>query len=368
MLCQSVKREQWMDQLRNKLLDVPYLHITFTLPHELNSLCRMNASRMYSLLMKSSWQTIKEIGIEQGYTPGMTSVLHTFGSDLKYHIHVHALVSYGGVDQNGEWVYPKFKNRIENYRKLNNAFRNIFLEKMIAENQGEKFEYHLDFNSTVNELKKQLWVVHSTRPTMDTQVIENYLARYINRVAISSSRLKYNTQSHLVNIEFNDYKNQQQNQAAPKSIKSLMPLDAIYQILQHSLPAYFQKSRNYGLHHPSNKIKQHLPIALKRKGITIRTIFEIITHLLKLKPLICEVCGGSDFIKMPLPQSFLQNDTTKYIYQLSPPTTNQKYYPNTVLKPSYNYTMTNILMPPDNNFNYTGLENQTNYAIVYKNS
>lgn len=345
MLCQSVKREQWMDQLKKNLLDVPYVHLTFTLPHELNSLCRMNASRMYSLLMKSSWETIKKTGKEQGFMPGMTSVLHTFGSDLKYHIHVHTLVSFGGVDKAGEWKYPKYKNRLDNYRKLCNLYRKLFLQKLQTENTKRKFTYHKNITEIIEAMKKIRWVAHSTRPTMDTQVIENYLARYINRVAISPSRIKYNRESHLVSIEYNDYKNQQKNQAAPKRINSLQPLEAIYQILQHSLPAYFQKSRHYGIHHTSNKIKKNLSIALKRKGITIRTLFEIINHLLKLNPLQCEVCGSIDFTKILLTkEKYTCQENYRYIYQKSPPQ-DIKIIVTQITKTVYTQSMTRPLLP-----------------------
>jgi hypothetical protein len=93
MICQSVKREQWVDKLKNKLLKVPYVHAVFTLPHQLHGLCRMNKDIMYSMIMKATWLTIKEgMKKEINVTPGITSVLHTFGSDMSYHTHTHSLV------------------------------------------------------------------------------------------------------------------------------------------------------------------------------------------------------------------------------------------------------------------------------------
>jgi hypothetical protein len=83
MICQSVKREQWVDKLKSQLLKVPYLHVVFTLPHQLNSIARNNESVIYSLIMKVAWMTIRNIGAKAEYTPGMTSILHTFGSDIR---------------------------------------------------------------------------------------------------------------------------------------------------------------------------------------------------------------------------------------------------------------------------------------------
>lgn len=82
MLCQSIKREQWVDKLRASLLQVPYIHMTFTLPHGLNMLAKLNKTIIYSLIHKTAWQTVQQIAQQQETTYGMTSVLHTFGSDM----------------------------------------------------------------------------------------------------------------------------------------------------------------------------------------------------------------------------------------------------------------------------------------------
>ena len=328
MICQSIKREQWVDKLKSKLLAVPYIHSVFTLPHELNGLCRANQSIMYSLIMKVSWLTIKQIGKSQGFTPGMTSVLHTFGSDLKYHIHVHALVSYGGLTEELEWKYPQTKNKLEKYRKICLIFRTIFLKEI--EKVKSQLIYHSDIDSVLSVISNTRWVVHSTYPTMDTKIIENYLARYINRIAISPSRLNYLKELQEVHIQYNDYKNQVALQIAPKLIKVLHPQDAIQQILQHNIPAYFQKSRSYGLHNSSSLLKQHIPITIKRNGQTIRTIMEIITQLMKLEKLKCTSCGGSKFtISSIKPNTYYYFNILLGVSIPSPPYINSTYYINT---------------------------------------
>jgi len=104
------------------MLRVPYVHAVFTLPHQLNGIARNNANTIYSGLMQAAWETVHEIGKSTGYTPGMTSVLHTFGSDMKYHIHVHALITFGGLDNQGKWVYPDNQLEIANQRRKKKLF------------------------------------------------------------------------------------------------------------------------------------------------------------------------------------------------------------------------------------------------------
>ena len=296
MICQSIKREQWVDKLKSNLLKVPYIHTVFTLPHQLNTLARNNESVIYSLIMKVAWMTIKSIGAKSKYTPGMTSILHTFGSDMKYHIHVHALVTFGGLNENGEWVYPTNKHRIDKYRSICASYKSIFIKELRSLHKSGKINDHNDFEIRIAEVEKIRWVVHSTRPTMNTKVIEEYLAKYINRIAVSNKRLDYIKDSQKVIILHNDYKNQQAGQPAPKAYKIMDPLVAIDQILQHVLPPYFQKSRRYGLHHNASKIKTTIPDALKRNGQTIRTIMEIITELISTRPYQCEKCQSTNHI------------------------------------------------------------------------
>jgi hypothetical protein len=133
MLCQSKKRIAWQERISGRLLRVPYAHITFTLPSELHSLSRAHPKVMYQLLLKSAWQTIKELAAKEeniGALPGMISVLHTWGSDLKYHPHVHTLVSFGGLDKSYKWKWPKRRKKIAPFRELCRSYRRIFLSKL----------------------------------------------------------------------------------------------------------------------------------------------------------------------------------------------------------------------------------------------
>jgi hypothetical protein len=161
----------------------------------------------------------------------------------------------------------------------------------------EKIKVGFNWSELSKTLHGKRWNVRTLYPTMNTGLIEGYLARYINRVAISPSRLIYQQQQKQVQIIYNDYKKQEQGKAAPKGIKSLQPLVAIHQMVSHVLPPHFQKARYYGLHASATykRIEDQLPDRLKRNGYTIRTIFQILSDLLKVSLYRCEVYGSGDY-------------------------------------------------------------------------
>ena len=131
---------------------------------------------------------------------------------------------------------------------------------------------------------------------METQTIEMYLARYINRVAVTNSKLEFIKATEEVHLTYNDYKNQIKGQPAPKEIRSMDPLAFLHQLLMHLPPPYFQRSRRYGIHANSKKevYKNAIEERLKRNGRTIRTVIEIITHLMKNEPFSCQQCESTD--------------------------------------------------------------------------
>ncbi|MDH3796650.1 MAG: transposase, partial [Flavobacteriaceae bacterium] len=270
-LCQSIKRAQWQEKLGDKLLAVPYVHTVFTLPHELNKLGRRYPSELYNLLMRCAWRTVKRLSSDPdniGGLPGMVSVLHTFGSDLKYHLHVHCLITFGGLNNSGAWVWPRRKKQLASYREMCREFRKEFLSGMEKLISKRKIKVGLDWAAVKSIIEKKRWNVKNTYPTMETSLIENYLSRYINRVAISRNRFKYIADQQKVEILYHDYRNQEEGKAAPKKLKPLAPLLAIHQIMMHVLPPYFQKARYYGLHSVATfkRLQDKIPDKLKRNG------------------------------------------------------------------------------------------------------
>ena len=303
-MCQNRKRELWQEKISKKFLAVPYTHIVFTIPHELNRLARKNPWVIYNITLRAAWQTIKTLTADPehvGGLPGMVSVLHTFGSDMKYHMHVHALVTFGGLDENGKWQWPKDRKKLAPYRKICKTYRNTFLEMLEKEIERKTIIPVQDMDELISIVKLKRWNVRNEYPTADTEVLERYLARYINRIAISKSRLEYVAGQEKINdvvkISYKDYRKQVKKEAAPYSIKPIHPLVAINQFLTHVLPPYFQKARYYGIHSTVTykRIKDKIPSKLIRNTNTIRIICTIIKHLAGLKPYACERCESQEF-------------------------------------------------------------------------
>ncbi len=297
--CQGIKRLQWQDKIANKILQCPYQHIVFTMPHQLNTLARNNPYKMYNCLLRSAWITLKTGSADKsnlGALPGAIMVLHTFGSDLKYHVHVHALVTFGGVDSKGQWQWPKRKKKIIPFRQFRNKFRNNFvkhLEKIYPELQTR-----IPFAQLKTDLYRKSWCVHAEPPTMRTKVIQEYLGRYICRIGVSKNKLKYDPDTQQVTLSFKDYRKAEKgNPKVPISQKKLKPLVAIDQIMRHCLPSYFQKCRYCGLHASATLKKYHhkLPAKIKNNGQTVRTIFQIIKALLGVEEVACEHCQSTHF-------------------------------------------------------------------------
>lgn len=299
-ICQSVKREQWIDKLQKQLLEVPYVHLITTMPHQLNSLARAYPYVMYNILFRATRDTVFELAGESknlGAKPGLISILHTFGADMKYHVHVHSLMTFGGIDNEGVWRYPKSKKKLCKHVDFRNGFRDNFIALVRkAHSRGDlKLEnYHI---TALEELENKRWAYHVTKPSMSTQTIELYLARYINRIAVTNSKLTYLKETEEVRLVHNDYTNQIKGQAAPKKIQPFDPLSFIHQYLMHALPPYFHKTRWCGIHAVASRKKYHntLQALLRNNGDTIRTVIEIISHLLKSPKLQCAKCQHDEF-------------------------------------------------------------------------
>ena len=299
---------QWQDRLDVRMLAVPYAHITFTVPHELNGLIRKNPAVMFNLLFQSAWQTIRKVCADErnvGGLPGMTAVLHTWGSDLKYHVHLHCLVTFGGYNRkNGKWLWPKRKGKVARYRAIRGTYRKIFLEQLEKEMRPQKgtIRYHESYEVVTRGLTKKTWVVNHQPPTADTKVIQEYLGRYICRIGITNKRLSYEEDGKNVRIEYNDYAKQVSGEVAPKADRHLHPIEAMGQILQHLLPPRFHRSRHYGLHAANTyaNLEPQLPEKVKREGATVRTIIEILRAMLEEEPYRCPYCQSDQLEKIEI--------------------------------------------------------------------
>lgn len=283
--------------MANRLYKVPYAHLTFTLPEELRNVAKSNPRVMYNLLFRSAWQTVKRLSMQDeniGAEPGMVSVLHTWGSDMRYHVHVHCLVTFGGLTKKHEWVNPKRRDRIAKYRKLRSTYRELFLEGLQKHFERGDFSYHLDYEGLESMVKHKTWVVNHQPPVLDTETIENYLSKYICRTAVTPKRIHYDSKTQMVQLIHKNYKKQEKGKPAPLEMRHMFALDAIAEILQHKLPVGFHKSRYYGIQSP-NKAKQLREIIPEQYIREPRTMKQLLS-ILKLVELLLGLPDSSAYI------------------------------------------------------------------------
>src|ERR1043166_5198405 len=199
--CQGAAAKDWLADREAELLPVPYYHVVFTLPAAIADIAYQNKAVIYDLLFKVSAETMLTIAADPkhlGARIGITSVLHTWGSALTHHPHVHMIVPGGGISLDGQrWVScrPGFFLPV---RVLSRLFRRLFLERLIAAHHAGRLSFfgeniHLadaqSFAAYLTPLRKVEWVVYAKRPFGGPEAVLAYLARYTHRVAIANSRL-----------------------------------------------------------------------------------------------------------------------------------------------------------------------------------
>jgi hypothetical protein len=234
-------------------LPVPYFHVVFTLPAAIADIAYQNKAVIYDLLFKVSAETMLTIAADPkhlGARIGMTSVLHTWGSALTHHPHVHMIVPGGGIAlDDSRWVScrPGFFLPV---RVLSRLFRRLFLERLTAAHQQLAFfGQHASlanaqaFAAYLAPLRKTEWVVYSKRPFGGPQAVLAYLSRYTHRVAISNSRLIAFDQGG-VTFRWKDYRIEGRDRY---KVMTLDTHEFIRRFLMHVLPNGFHRIRHYGL-------------------------------------------------------------------------------------------------------------------------
>ncbi len=253
--CQGVAAKDWMAAREADLLPVPYFHLVFTLPAPIADIAYQNKAVVYDLLFKASAETVTTIAADPrhlGARVGITSVLHTWGSAMTHHPHVHMIVPGGGISPDGErWIScrPGFFLPV---RVLSRLFRRLFLAMLLAAHKAGKFQFFGEhaalvdakaFAALLTRLRRTEWVVYSKRPFGGPQAVLAYLSRYTHRVAIANSRLIACT-ANGVTFRWKDYR---ANRCAQQKVMTLATDEFIRRFLIHVLPSGFHRIRHYGL-------------------------------------------------------------------------------------------------------------------------
>jgi Putative transposase/Transposase zinc-binding domain len=253
--CQGAAAREWLAEREAELLPVPYFHVVFTLPAQIADIAYQNKAVIYDLLFKASSQTLLTIAADPkhlGARIGILSVLHTWGSALTHHPHVHMIVPGGGFSLDGtRWVAcrPSFFLSVN---VLSRLFRRLFLEQLVAAHAGGKLQFfgrHIPlanakaFAAYLAPLRDCEWVVYCKRPFGGPKEVLRYLARYTHRIAISNRRLIACDEKG-VTFTWKDYRLE-----GPERYKvmTLATHEFIRRFLMHVLPAGFHRIRYYGL-------------------------------------------------------------------------------------------------------------------------
>ncbi len=297
--CQGAAAKDWLAARQAELLLVPYYHVVFTLPAPIADIAYQNKAEIYAILFKAAAETLIAIAADPkhlGAHIGMTAVLHTWGSALTHHPHLHCIVPGGGISLDGErWISCRSGFFLP-VRVLSRLFRRLFLEKLVAAHEAGRLRFfgklrHLAdsqaFARHLSPLRKIEWVVYAKRPFARPEAVLAYLSRYTHRVAISNSRL-ISCDKRGVIFKWKDYR--AKGRERYKTMALPIP-EFIRRFLIHVLPQGFHRIRHYGLFANGGRTEN---LALARQLLAmpppeIRTDDDAEPSALALP---CPHCGG----------------------------------------------------------------------------
>lgn len=299
--CQALLKELWIDHRKSEVIDAPYFHVVFTLPAELNPLIYANQNLLYSLFHKCVSQTLLELSADSKYlgaAPGIIQILHTWGQKLNFHPHIHCIVAGAGLTKTKQ-LKRSGKDFFIPVKVLASKFRGKFLAILQELYASDK----LSFSSSCKELKN----VYSWNEFRDSLYMKqwipfiketfngfgnaiDYLGRYTHRIAISNSRVKSVTDTH-VTFSAKDYRTNEINDI------TLTNVEFIRRFLMHVLPGGFQKIRYYGFLNNRHK-KVNLKLIGKLTGKQLfKSLYagmktdELLLTLWSVNVRICPACG-----------------------------------------------------------------------------
>ena len=258
--CQTLAKEVWLDNRTAELLPVPYFHLVFTLPHELNPLILCNMNPLLDLLFSSVNEVIKSFAADPQWRlegqPGFIAVLHTWTQTLQDHFHLHCLIP-GGVlsDDKSSWN-PSKDNFLFRTASLMSAFKNIYIKglkelkqngELIFPGKTSIYEDPAEFNRLIKTIARKKWCGYAKAPFSGPEKVLEYLGRYTHRVAISNYRIK-SLEDDKVTFTWKDRSDENKTK-----LMTLTAEEFIRRFLTHVLPKGFRKIRYFGFLSPRYK-------------------------------------------------------------------------------------------------------------------
>jgi hypothetical protein len=303
--CQATAAQDWLEAREAELLPVGYFHVVFTLPTPIADIAFQNKRVVYDLLFKASAETMLTIAADPkhlGAKIGITAVLHTWGSAMTHHPHVHMIVPGGGISLDGsKWISCR-KTFLLSFSVLSQLFKRLFLEKLIKAHDDRLLNFYgehagladrVTFDAFLKPLRKLNWYVNIKDPFAGPEAVLAYLSRYTHRVAISNRRL-VRVDADGVAFRYKDYRAGHRERW---KTMTLTPHEFIRRFLSHVLPKGFHRIRHYGLFANGNRatniararalLSVHMPTKDEADNVEDANPDE--TRILNLP---CPCCGG----------------------------------------------------------------------------
>jgi hypothetical protein len=255
--CQSLAKAKWIDARKEELILVPYFHVVFTIPEQLNMLAYQNQKTVYKILFDAVAGTILELTADPkhlGAQIGVISILHTWGQNLMHHPHVHCIVPSGGLTPEGKFIMGE-KDFFIHVKVLSSKFKGKFLSLLGEAYKANKLEFYADmleyehdqhFQDFLDISRKKDWVAYSKETFNGPEAVIEYLGRYTHRIAISNNRI-LSIEGGNVTFKWKDYRD------GKHKIMTLTAEEFIRRFLLHVLPTGFMKIRRYGILSNRNK-------------------------------------------------------------------------------------------------------------------
>ena len=300
--CQAVLKEIWVDKRRAEVIDTPYFHVVFTLPHQLNPLIYCNQKLLYGLLHRCCAETLLELSADKkwlGAAPGIIQVLHTWNQELDYHVHMHCIVSGGGLTRDGK-IRRASKSFFIRTEVLRDKFKGKFMAHLSSlyesgsltfSSSCEKLRNSYHWREWKNSLYETDWCPYIKETFNGFGNAMEYLGRYTHRIAISNSRILS------VSDDTVTFSARGKKPGEPRRQITLKHTEFIRRYLMHVLPPGFQKIRYYGFLNNRMKHKNLMVIFKLQNGQRFKqrfagmTMAELLKAVWKFDICLCPECG-----------------------------------------------------------------------------
>lgn len=319
--CQARAAYRWLEARQRDLLPIPYYHVVFTLPAAIADIAYTNKPAVYGALFKAVSQTLQTIGADPkhlGAKLGATLVLHTWGSAMTHHPHIHGIIPGGGLSLDGsKWIDCR-KGFFLPVRVLSRLFRRLMCEQLAELHTIGDLKFfgrHQDltdraaFSIFLQRERRREWVVYAKRPFAGPEQVLAYLARYTHRVAIANSRIT-GFDGKRVTFRIKDYRKKGKDRYGAISLDAH---EFMRRFLMHVLPSGFHRIRHIGFLANTNRVKSvdhiralladRLPVKNKPETDDIDKPQEARHDAPEPDAVTCPCCGGLMVMINTIPKS-----------------------------------------------------------------